>query len=653
MREAQEASKLALSSSSTYSYNNSRKYQSYPYVGREGEETTTKSSKALQQKQEITAALNAGDISRCLPEWKELTSDHEQKLIKDAYYSVHIDDEYQKFLKFYYDGVLYQFTCLPNGLCSGPRKFTRLPKPPLAVLRSPQCLVSGYIDDLITMHTCDNGCFVNIKRIVSLLGEFGFSVHPDKSHFLPTQTLEYLGSIIDSVNTRVYLTDSKKKSTNYSFHAVLFGKLRYRDFERLKIDSLRKNYGNFDSYTTLSANAIGDIQCWCDNITSSYNPMSFGNPTMTISTDASKLGLGAVCSNSQTGGLFSEVESEQHINVLELKAILSGLRSLCDSVFNTHIKVLCDNTTAVHCITNMGSCRSIPCDIVVKHIWDWAIRYDNWLNISHIPGLPNVEADVESRKHEIKTEWKLSEKIFLDFVSHFQFFPDIDLFTSRINTQLATFVSYRPHPCATLVNAFTFNWHGQKVLLLSAFRLCRCVQKAIQDKIEGLIVVPNWPNQIWYPLLLQVAVTNPYVILPSREQLFLPNQPSLLHPLHKNLELLAVFIRTSLFNLMFLTSTKNLDPTSAPTVAGADFLAQLFYSTKLEYSALNTARFALSSILKPDHGITFSKQTIIKRLLRGIFKERITLPRYTITFDVDVELRYLDSLPSPEELSLQ
>lgn len=491
--------------------------------------------------------------------------------IKDAYYSVHIDDEYKKFLKFYYDGVLYQFTCLPNGLCSGPRKFTKLLKPPLAVLRSSQCLVSGYIDDLITMHKSDNGCFVNIKRIVSLLGELGFYVHPDKSHFLPTQTLEYLGSIIDSVNMRVYLTDSKKKRTkeycqkllsathkvslreiakllgifSSSFHAVLFGKLHYRDLERLKIDSLRKNYGNFDSYTTLSANAIADIQWWCDNITSSYSPISFGNPTMTISTDASKLGWGAVCSNSQTGGLFSEVESEQHINVLELKAIHFGLRSLCDSVFNTHIKVLCDNTTTVHCITNMGSCRSIPCDIAVKHIWDWAIRHDNWLTISHIPGILNVEADVESRKHVIKTEWKLSEKIFLDIVSHFQFFPDIDLFASRINTQLATFGSYRPDPCATHVNAFTINWHGQKVYCFPPFACVGAVvQKAIQDKIEGLIVVPNWPNQLWYPLLLQVAVTNPYVILPSREQLFLPNQPSLLHPLHKNLGLLAVLIRT-------------------------------------------------------------------------------------------------------------
>ena len=50
--------------------------------------------------------------------------------IKDAYCSVPILLEHHKYLKFYFRGKLYQFTCLPNGLCSGPRKFTKLLKPP-------------------------------------------------------------------------------------------------------------------------------------------------------------------------------------------------------------------------------------------------------------------------------------------------------------------------------------------------------------------------------------------------------------------------------------------------------------------------------------------------------------------------------------------
>ena len=48
--------------------------------------------------------------------------------LRDAYYSVpiHIDD--QKYLRFCCKSRLFQFTCLPNGLASAPRRFTEILK---------------------------------------------------------------------------------------------------------------------------------------------------------------------------------------------------------------------------------------------------------------------------------------------------------------------------------------------------------------------------------------------------------------------------------------------------------------------------------------------------------------------------------------------
>jgi hypothetical protein len=51
--------------------------------------------------------------------------------LKDAYYSIPIRHEDRKYLRFFWNGNLYQFTCLPNGLSSGPRKFTKIFKPGL------------------------------------------------------------------------------------------------------------------------------------------------------------------------------------------------------------------------------------------------------------------------------------------------------------------------------------------------------------------------------------------------------------------------------------------------------------------------------------------------------------------------------------------
>ena len=56
--------------------------------------------------------------------------------LKNPYYSIPIAKEHQKNLKFVWNSELYAFTCLPMGLCSSPRVFTKLMKPVFATLRS-------------------------------------------------------------------------------------------------------------------------------------------------------------------------------------------------------------------------------------------------------------------------------------------------------------------------------------------------------------------------------------------------------------------------------------------------------------------------------------------------------------------------------------
>ena len=68
--------------------------------------------------------------------------------IKDAYNTVSIATEHQKVLKFRRRNKLYQYTCLPNGLASAPRIFTKLLKPVFNILRQ-----KGYCPHLTLMIT--------------------------------------------------------------------------------------------------------------------------------------------------------------------------------------------------------------------------------------------------------------------------------------------------------------------------------------------------------------------------------------------------------------------------------------------------------------------------------------------------------------------
>ena len=158
-----------------------------------------------------------------------------------------------------------------------------------------------------------------------------------------------------------------------------------------------------------------------------------------------------------TGGQFNLEEQELHINILELKAALFGLQSLCKNTYNCHILVKVDNTVAVTSINKMGSIKSIEMDRVVHDIC-WVISQNNWLTATHIPGILNTEADKESRMQETRTEWMLNKLDFQKIVQELKFNPKIDLFASRFNNQLTVFVSYRPDPLAMAVNAFTLDW---------------------------------------------------------------------------------------------------------------------------------------------------------------------------------------------------
>ena len=104
--------------------------------------------------------------------------------------------------------------------------------------------------------------------------------------------------------------------------------------------------------------------------------------------------------------------------------------------------------------------------------------------------------------------------------------------------------------------------------------------------------------------------------------------------------------------MIFCVENK-VDPVTADVRMGAEFLTQYFYQTTVDYSSLNTARSALSTIIEPTNGVTFGNHPLIKILLKGIFKERPTLPRYTVTYDVNKVFLYMKSLPPVCELNLE
>ncbi len=492
--------------------------------------------------------------------------------IKDAYYSVPIKPSDQKKLKFLFDGSLYQFTVLPNGYSPGPRKFTKLLKPPLSVLRLAMVTIAAYLDDMFTTNKSYQGCMDNIQKICDMFERLGFVIHPKKSMFEPSTIMEFLGFIINSRDMTVSLTVNKKEriaqlcedilsvpavsiravarllgNFTSSFIAIPEGRLFYRAIEHDKTSAVARNHGDYDAMMKLTPPSIKEVLWWMENVMEAYSPILRPNPSVVLKTDACLEGWGACRDSQRTGGLFSEDDrfrdsKMEHINILEAKAVFFGLTSLCAEVVDSHIHLLIDNTSAVGAIKNMGSSKSPCLDREVKIIWDWAITRNNWLSASHIPGVLNVEADEESRSNETRLEWKLDESLFYEVVQFFLYQPEVDLFASRINTQLTRFFAYRPDPEAEVIDAFSVSWENIRFYAFPPFNcISRVIQKIVQDKATGILIVPDWPSQIWYHMFLDIILIDMY-LPPRPRMLYLPNNLSAAHPLEDQLTLRVALV---------------------------------------------------------------------------------------------------------------
>ena len=484
--------------------------------------------------------------------------------LKDAYYSVSVAEEYRKYLRFTWRSVLYEFTCLPMGLACSPRIFTKLLKPIFCYLRSIGLMSVYYLDDSLLFGDSLHSCTDNLSKTASTLESLGFTINIEKSVFKPSRVIKFLGFIIDSEKMIVTLPVEKREkliklgtelleceqvlilslasfigNLVSCFEAVQMGPLYYRYLEINKTLALRKSKGDFNSFTTLCSESKNEINWWIRNINNSSKTIVTPNVDIMFSSDASNTGWGAVWNDVSTGGRWADTELGLHINVLELKAMLFGLNSFFRSETGKHIRIRTDSMTALSYVNNLGGTRSVKCHKVAKEIWEWALQRSVWLSVDFLPGVCNTAADSASRKFIDDTEWAIPQKYFEKICEIFGY-VEIDLFASRLNNKISVYVSWKPDPTALFIDAFSRNWGKLKWYAFPPFSIVdECLKKISLDEASGIILVPLWPTQHWFPKLVNMLISEP-IILPLNI-LYLPFREEV-HQLNKNLRMMACHV---------------------------------------------------------------------------------------------------------------
>ena len=480
--------------------------------------------------------------------------------LKDAYYTVPIHPNHQKYLKFLWK-VPYKFVAMPNGYSPAMLKFTKLLKPPFAKLREMGHSSVVYVDDNLLTGDSLYDCYHNITETTKLLTELGFTIHLEKSILIPTQEITFLGFIINSKDMTIRLTPEKKdkivnlcssfkKKTSPSIRelasvignlvaameAVPYGKLHYRQLEKDKILALSNSNGIFEHKVHISDKAIDDLDWWIENVHQSKDRLNDLPVDLTIHTDASSKGWGATNGTQNICGPWEGKKIGKHINILELYAAKLAVMEF-KSITCSHIRIMMDNTTAIAYINNMGGIKSHECNEIAKSLWEIVIADNIWISAAHIPGKDNVIADYFSRNFECSCEWEIPQDTFNDIMSKFGK-PTIDMFASRHNNKLTNYVSWKADTHAFAIDAFNMSWNKELIYCFPPFSLIgKVLKKMDEDKAEAIMIVPQWSTQTWYTTFLG-KVIKPLMILPS-SILRLPGHPQKKHPLAPKLSLIV------------------------------------------------------------------------------------------------------------------
>ena len=111
---------------------------------------------------------------------------------------------------------------------------------------------------------------------------------------------------------------------------------------------------------------------------------------------------------TSTGGCWSTMEAQYHINYLELLAAFLALKTFANDQKDL-ILLRMDNVSAVTYINQNGGTHSMQlCDLALQ-IWEWCIQRGITLQAEH---LLNIVADMESRTAKDRCNWMINPIVF-------------------------------------------------------------------------------------------------------------------------------------------------------------------------------------------------------------------------------------------------
>ncbi|XP_073431733.1 protein ILRUN isoform X1 [Dendrobates tinctorius] len=392
--------------------------------------------------------------------------------LKDAYFHIPIHPSHRKYLRFAIQQGPeirhFQYNVLPFGISSAPRVFSKIMTEAVPHIRSQGICIVPYMDDLLVIGASYKTLEHQVAQTLDILQSLEWIPNIKKSQIQPSQVVKFLGILLDSKNQMFFLPEEHQRSIisrvskfreqrsptlgsamsilgsmTSCIQSVPWAQAHSRKLQSHILSNWNWGHTSLNKRVQTPGAVKASLAWWMDhkNLCKGINWSQ--TPLVTVTTDASKKGWGAVVSRHPFQGLWSQKVSAGSSNFRELKAVEGALLAAKHLVQGHHIRVYSDNITTVAHLRHQGGTRSSNLESLSSRIFCWAEKHLSSLTAIHLRGTANLQADFLSRKRIQPGERTINKRIFQKLVNRWGL-PEVDLLASGENTQLRNYFSLNP-----------------------------------------------------------------------------------------------------------------------------------------------------------------------------------------------------------------
>ena len=458
--------------------------------------------------------------------------------IRDAYLHVPMHQAVRKYLRFVVNKKVYQFTCLPFGLATSPREFTKLLRPVVSLLRQQGVKLHVYLDDWLIRADTPEEAQLHSQTIIKVLQFLGWIINFEKSDLTPSQDFQFIGMQFNTrrftvaplpkmrikvqsvlqhwmANPNITARDLHRLLGMLVFMASLVrrGRLRLRPVQWWAATAWCQRTGNWSDRIQVPQWVLSEVAWWSSPAVLQGLPLAARETEVTLFTDASSSGWGAQLGSHSTQGQWSASQRLCHINVLEMQAVIYAVRDFLPLLRYHVVRLMCDNAVTVAYIKKEGGTRSHTLMQMTIPLLKWCDSKAITLVPVHLPGVRNIQADSLSRVGQtLTTEWTMAmESLRPVFAKWGE--PQIDMFATFANRRLVKFVSPYPDPRAEWTDAMSMPWDKERGLLyvFPPFKMVpQVLQKIAQSpELQVILIALLQPAASWFPELMNLTQEDP------------------------------------------------------------------------------------------------------------------------------------------------